>query len=187
MTEVTELLHRWEDGRPEVLDELMPIVYAELRKLARSYVRQERPNHTLSATALVNEAYIRLAGQRSQHWQNRAHFFGIAAQLMRRVLVDHARRKRSDKRGGGETPIEFDEAFGIQRRPSELIALDDALKSFAKLDERGARIVELRQFGGLTNEEVADVLQISPATVKRDWSAAKAWLKREIERPPEGT
>lgn len=180
MTEVTELLNRWGEGKQDVLDQLMPLVYAELRKLARSYVRNERPNHTLNATALVNEAYIRLAGQKSHQWQNRSHFFGIAAQLMRRVLVDHARRKRSDKRGGGEVAIEFDENKGISARPSELIALDDALKAFAQLDERGARIVELRQFGGLTNEEVADVLHISPATVKREWSAAKAWLKREI-------
>ena len=181
MNEVTELLIRWGDGKEDALDRLMPLVYAELRKLARSYVRGERPNHTLNATALVNEAYIRLADQRETQWQNRAHFYGIAAQLMRRVLIDHARKKQSEKRGGGEVPIEFDERIGAPRRPSELIALDDALQSFARIDARGARIVELRQFGGLTVEEVADVLHISPATVKREWTAAKAWLKREID------
>jgi len=181
VTEVTELLIRWGDGNKAALDELMPLVYNELRKLARSYARGERPDHTLNATALVNEAYIRLAGQRSTQWQNRAHFYGIAAQLMRRVLIDHARRKRSDKRGGGEVPIAFEDSMGAPRQPSELLALDDALKSFAAIDERGARIVELRQFGGLSIDEVAEVMHISPATVKREWTAAKAWLKREIE------
>ena len=177
-TDVTMLLNAWSDGKEDALDELMPLVYQELRKLARSYLRAERPEHTLQPTALVNEAYLRLVDQRNVRWQNRRHFFGIAAQLMRRILVDHARKRQSEKRGGGETLIPFEEAKGVPVKARDLVALDDALKDFATIDPRSAKIVELRQFGGLSIDETADVLEISPATVKRDWTVAKAWLRR---------
>ncbi len=177
-TDVTMLLNAWSDGKQDALDELMPLVYQELRKLARSYLRAERPEHTLQPTALVNEAYLRLVDQRNVRWQNRRHFFGIAAQLMRRILVDHARKRQSEKRGGGEALIPFEEAKGVPVKARDLVALDDALKDFATIDPRSAKIVELRQFGGLSIDETADVLEISPATVKRDWTVAKAWLRR---------
>ena len=177
-TDVTMLLNAWSDGSQDALDELMPLVYQELRKLARSYLRAERPEHTLQPTALVNEAYLRLVDQRNVRWQNRRHFFGIAAQLMRRILVDHARKRQSEKRGGGEALVPFEEAKGVPVKARDLVALDDALKDFATIDPRSAKIVELRQFGGLSIDETADVLEISPATVKRDWTVAKAWLRR---------
>ncbi len=177
-TDVTLLLNAWSDGKQDALDELMPLVYQELRKLARSYLRAERPEHTLQPTALVNEAYLRLVDQKNVRWQNRRHFFGIAAQLMRRILVDHARKRQSEKRGGGEALIPFEEAKGVPLKARDLVALDDALKDFATIDPRSAKIVELRQFGGLSIDETADVLEISPATVKRDWTLAKAWLRR---------
>ncbi len=177
-TDVTVLLNAWSDGKQDALDELMPLVYQELRKLARSYLRAERPEHTLQPTALVNEAYLRLVDQRNVRWQNRRHFYGIAAQLMRRILVDHARKRQSEKRGGGEALIPFEEAKGVPVKARDLVALDDALKDFATIDPRSAKIVELRQFGGLSIDETADVLEISPATVKRDWTLAKAWLRR---------
>ena len=177
-TDVTMLLNAWSDGSQDALDELMPLVYQELRKLARSYLRAERPEHTLQPTALVNEAYLRLVDQRNVRWQNRRHFFGIAAQLMRRILVDHARKRQSEKRGGGEALVPFEEAKGVPVKARDLVALDDALKDFATIDPRSAKIVELRQFGRLSIDETADVLEISPATVKRDWTVAKAWLRR---------
>jgi len=177
-TDVTILLNAWSDGKQDALDELMPLVYQELRKLARSYLRAERPEHTLQPTALVNEAYLRLVDQKNVRWQNRRHFYGIAAQLMRRILVDHARKRQSEKRGGGEALIPFEEAKGVPVKARDLVALDDALKDFATIDPRSAKIVELRQFGGLSIDETADVLEISPATVKRDWTLAKAWLRR---------
>jgi RNA polymerase sigma-70 factor (ECF subfamily) len=177
-SDVTMLLKAWSDGNQEALDELMPRVYQELRKLARSYLRAERPDHTLQPTALVNEAYLRLVDQKNVRWQNRRHFYGIAAQLMRRILVDHARKRQSEKRGGGEALIPFEEAKGVPVKARELVALDDALKDFATIDPRSAKIVELRQFGGLSIDETANVLEISPATVKRDWTLAKAWLRR---------
>jgi len=177
-TDVTILLNAWSDGKQDALDELMPLVYQELRKLARSYLRAERPEHTLQPTALVNEAYLRLGDQKNVRWQNRRHFYGIAAQLMRRILVDHARKRQSEKRGGGEALIPFEEAKGVPVKARDLVALDDALKDFATIDPRSAKIVELRQFGGLSIDETADVLEISPATVKRDWTLAKAWLRR---------
>ena len=177
-TDVTVLLNAWSDGKQDALDELMPLVYQELRKLARSYLRAERPEHTLQPTALVNEAYLRLVDQRNVRWRNRRHFYGIAAQLMRRILVDHARKRQSEKRGGGEALIPFEEARGVPVKAQDLVALDDALKDFATIDPRSAKIVELRQFGGLSIDETADVLEISPATVKRDWTLAKAWLRR---------
>ena len=177
-TDVTMLLNAWGDGKQDALDELMPLVYQELRKLARSYLRAERPEHTLQPTALVNEAYLRLVDQKNVRWQNRRHFFGIAAQLMRRILVDHARKRQSEKRGGGQTLILFEDAKGVPAKARDLVALDDALNDFATIDPRSAKIVELRQFGGLSIDETAEVLEISPATVKRDWTVAKAWLRR---------
>ena len=181
-TDVTVLLNAWSDGKQDALDELMPIVYEELRKLARSYLRAERPEHTLQPTALVNEAYLRLVDQRNVRWQNRRHFFGIAAQLMRRILVDHARKRQSEKRGGGDVLIPFEDAKGVPAKARDLVALDDALKDFATIDPRSARIVELRQFGGLSIDETAEVLEISSATVKRDWTVATAWLRRATLR-----
>jgi len=181
-SDVTMLLNAWGAGKQEALDELMPLVYQELRKLARSYLRSERPEHTLQPTALVNEAYLRLVDQKNVRWRNRRHFFGIAAQLMRRILVDHARKRQSEKRGGGEALIPFEDAKGAPAKARDLIALDDALTDFAAIDSRSAKIVELRQFGGLSIDETAEVLSVSPATVKRDWTAAKAWLRRATMR-----
>ena len=181
-TDVTMLLNAWGEGKQEALDELMPLVYQELRKLARSYLRSERPEHTLQPTALVNEAYLRLVDQKNVRWQSRRHFFGIAAQLMRRILVDYARKRQSEKRGGGEALIPFEDAKGVPTKARELVALDDALNDFAAIDPRSAKIVELRQFGGLSIDETAEVLDISPATVKRDWTVAKAWLRRATLR-----
>jgi len=180
---VTQLLQRWSGGDSRALDELTPLVYSEVRKLARSYLRRERPNHTLQPTALVNEAYIRLVDQRRVQWQSRAHFFGIAAQMMRRVLVDHARMRQAEKRGSGENAVVLDEALGVSAgRGLDLVRLDDALEALAVLDGRQARIVELRFFGELSIEETAEVVQVSPATVKREWAAARTWLRRELER-----
>jgi RNA polymerase sigma factor (TIGR02999 family) len=180
---VTQLLQRWSGGDSRALDELTPLVYSEVRKLARSYLRRERPNHTLQPTALVNEAYIRLVDQRRVQWQNRAHFFGIAAQMMRRVLVDHARMRQAEKRGSGENAVVLDDALAVSAdRGVDLVRLDDALEALAALDARQARIVELRFFGELTIEETAEVVQVSPATVKREWAAARTWLRRELER-----
>jgi RNA polymerase sigma factor (TIGR02999 family) len=180
---LTQLLQRWSAGDSRALDELTPLVYAEVRKLARRYLQRERPNHTLQATALVNEAYIRLIDQRSVQWKNRAHFYGIAAQVMRRVLVDHARMRKADKRGSGETPLVLDEALDVSAdRGLDLVHLDDALKALAALDPRQAKIVELRFFGELSIEETAEVVRLSPATVKREWAAARIWLRRELER-----
>jgi len=181
--DVTRLLKAWSGGDSKALDELFPIVYTEVRKLARSYLRRERPDHTLQPTALVNEAYMRLVDQRHVDWQNRAHFFGIAAQVMRRVLVDHARMRQADKRGSGDRPVVLDEALAlVAERTPDVVALDDALRALAELDPRQAQIVELRFFGGLSIEEAAEVIGLSPATVKREWSAARAWLRRELER-----
>lgn len=181
--DVTRLLKAWSSGDRQALDDLMPVVYAEVRKLARSYLRRERSDHTLQATALVNEAYMRLVDQREVHWQNRAHFFGIAAQMMRRILVDHARMRKREKRGSGEDPVLLDEALEVASdRNLDVVALDDALTALADLDSRQAKIVELRFFGGLSIEETAEVTQLSPATVKREWAGARAWLRRELER-----
>jgi RNA polymerase sigma factor (TIGR02999 family) len=181
--DVTQLLKQWSGGNREAFDRLVPAVYAEIRKLARSYLRRERPDHTLQATALVNEAYMRLIDQRSVNWQNRAHFFGIAAQIMRRLLVDHARMKHADKRGSGLSPVVLDEALDVAAdRNLDVVALNDALTVLAELDPRQARIVELRFFGGLSIEEAAEVMQLSPATIKRELLSARAWLRRELER-----
>ena len=180
--ELTELVNAWREGHAESLEKLFPLIYDELRRLAHGYLKSERREHTLSPTALVNEAYLKLAQQRNVQFNNRGHFFAVAARSMRRILVDHARRRSSEKRGGGEVLIEFEEGKGSPIKPSELVALDDALKAYAEQDRRGAHIVELRHFGGLSIDETADALGISPATVKREWVVAKAWLKREATR-----
>jgi RNA polymerase sigma factor (TIGR02999 family) len=161
----------------------MPLVYRELRSLARRYLNKERPDHTLQPTALVHEAYLRLVDQTRADWQNRAQFFGVAAQVMRRVLVDHARARDADRRGGQVLRVSLDEArIAPQERDADLLALDDALNRLAEVDERKSRVVELRFFGGLNVEEAAEVLGVHPATVRRDWTVAKAWLYREISK-----
>ncbi|MCU1258481.1 MAG: polymerase sigma factor [Bryobacterales bacterium] len=180
--EISGLLRAWTEGDKIALDKLTPLVYDELRRLARHYLKSERAGHTLQATALVNEAYLRLVGCERIQWQDRAHFFAVSAQLMRRILVDHARR-RNLKRGGAVQHISLEEAATVGGHPDPgLVALDDALHAFAKLDPRKVRVVEMRFFGGLSVEEAAHVLQISPVTVMRDWSSAKAWLKREMTK-----
>jgi RNA polymerase sigma factor (TIGR02999 family) len=181
--EVTELLRQWSDGRPEALDRLLPEIYAELRRLASSYLRRERPDHTLQPTALVHEAFFKLVDQRAVQWQSRAHFFGIAAQAMRRILVDHARAHAADKRGAGERKVSLDEVQ-IAGAPIDfdILALDEALSRLAVFDPQQSRVVELRFFGGLTMEETAEVLHISPATVGREWTMARAWLYAELKR-----
>jgi len=179
--DVTALLRQWSDGRQDALDRLLPEIYAELRKLASSYLRRERSDHTWQATALVNEAFLRLVDQRAVQWENRAHFFGIAAQMMRRILVDHARAHGAAKRGDGQAPLALDEA--LVAAPSsnvDVLALDEGLTRLAALDPQQARVVELRFFGGLTMEETAVALRISPATVGREWALAKAWLYAEL-------
>ncbi len=177
--DVTALLQEWREGDRKALDRLLPLVYGELRRLAASYLRQERPDHTLQPTALVHEAYLRLTRQRDVVWQNRAHFFGIAAQMMRRILVDHARKRQAAKRDAAAWRVVTGVEDSADRAP-ELLALDSALSSLETLDPQQARVVELRFFAGLTVEETAEVAGISEATVKRDWRTAKAWLRREI-------
>jgi len=179
--DVSQLLIEWSNGDKSALDKLTPLIYDELRRLAHHYMSHERTGHTLQTTALVNEAYLRLVNRKDVHWQNRAHFFGIAAQLMRRILVDHARSKKRAKRGGSDIRVSFNEANALAPvQDLDIVALDEALARLAEVDEQQSRIVELRFFSGLTVEETAEVLSISPATVKRDWSMAKAWLHREI-------
>jgi RNA polymerase sigma factor (TIGR02999 family) len=172
---------RWRDGDHEALEELMPLVYDELRRLAGHYLRQERNDHTLQSTALVHEAYLRLAGQNPPQWQNRAHFFGIAAHLMRQILVEHARGRGAAKRGGGAFRVTLTEAIAApDQLDIDVVELDKALTSLAELDQQQSKIVELRFFGGLTIEDTSEVLGISPATVKRDWTIARAWLYRAM-------
>jgi RNA polymerase sigma factor (TIGR02999 family) len=179
---VTELLRAWGDGDDGALERLTPLVEAELRRLARGYMRRERDGHTLQTTALVNEAFLRLTDARSVRWQDRAHFLGISARLMRRVLVDHARSRGYRKRGGGAQRVTLDEGLVASPRPSvDVVALDRALEALAAVDTRKARMIELRFFGGLSVEETAEVLQVSPDTVKRDWRLAKLWLLRELD------
>jgi len=179
--EVTQLLVTWGNGDEAARDQLMPLVYDELHRLAHQYMNRERPGHTLQTSALVNEAFVRLVGQRDVHWQNRAHFFGIAAQMMRRILVDYARNRHYAKRGGSARQVSLNEALIVsEERSAEVVALDDALKSLAIMDQRKSQIVELRFFGGLSIEETAEVLAVSPGTVMRDWTLAKAWLRREM-------
>lgn len=180
-SEVTRLLQQWSDGREDALDRLLPEVYVELRRLASTYLRKERPNHTLQPTALVNEAFLKLVDQKQVRWQNRAHFFGIAAQAMRRILVDHARAHAAGKRGAGGRPIALDESVAVTpSRDIDLLALDEVLTRLERLDPQQSRIVELRFFGGLTIEETAEVIRISPATIGREWTLAKAWLFAEL-------
>jgi len=179
--DVTQLLVAWTGGDAAALDELMPLVYEELRRLAHHYMSRERPGHTLHTSALVNEAYLRLVDQKNIHWQNRAHFFGIAARLMRQVLVDYARQRRYVKRGGDARRVSLDEAMIVsEERAADVVALDDALNSLAEIDPRQSQIVELRFFGGLNIEETAEVLKVSPGTIMREWTLAKAWLRREM-------
>lgn len=181
---VTQLLNDWSKGDQTALDQLMPLVYAELHRLAASYLSRERSDHTLQPTALVNEAYLRLIDQNSLAWENRAQFFGIAAQMMRRILVNHARDRHADKRGGPDIlRVSLDDAISFfEERDVNLVALDEALTRLAEMDPRQSQIVELRFFGGLTIEEVAAQLHTSPATVKREWATAKLWLLRELSR-----
>jgi RNA polymerase sigma factor (TIGR02999 family) len=182
-TRVTDLLVRWRSGEREALDCLMPLVYDELRQIARHYVARERFGHTLQATAVVNEAYVRLVGQNPPEWKNRAHFFGVAARLMRQILVDHARASQAKKRGGGSLKLTLDGAVASSQGQSlDILALDSALHSLAQLNPQQSQIVELRFFSGLTIEDTSEVLGISPATVKRNWTAARAWLYREMNR-----
>jgi RNA polymerase sigma factor (TIGR02999 family) len=181
--EVTQLLVSWSDGNEAALNQLTPLVYDELRRLASRYLRNERPDHTLQSTDLVHEAYLRLVDQQNVRWQSRAHFFGIAAQMIRRILVDHARRRQAAKRGAGPVKLALDEAVvASEPRDFDLVALDEALENLAKLDPQQSRVVELRFFAGLSIEETAEVLKISSATVKRDWTTAKAWLFRDLSR-----
>jgi RNA polymerase sigma factor (TIGR02999 family) len=179
--QVTGLLVRWREGDREALEELMPLVYDELRRLARHYLRQERSDHTLQSTALVHEAYLRLAGQNPPQWQNRAHFFGIAAHIMRQILVEHARARAAAKRGGGACTLTLEAAVAFPNQTDvDVLALDRALNELSEMDAQQGRIVELRFFGGLTIEDTSEVLGISPATVKRDWVSARAWLYRAM-------
>jgi RNA polymerase sigma-70 factor (ECF subfamily) len=178
--EISIFLRAWSEGDQNALEQLTPIVYAELRRLARRYLRRERQGHSLQATALVNEAYVRLVDYKRMQWRDRAHFFAVSSQLMRRILVEHARRHNL-KRGGDVPHVSLQEASVVAgSRGADLVALDDAMNSLAKIDERKTRVVEMRFFGGLSVEETAEVLKLSPATVMRDWSTAKAWLYREL-------
>jgi RNA polymerase sigma factor (TIGR02999 family) len=181
--EINQLLLAWNEGDQEALDKLIPQVYAELHRLAKHYIEQERPGHVLQTTALVNEAYLRLVDWKKVSWQNRTHFLGISAMLMRHILVDFARSRDCGKRGGAVHPVSMEEAAVIaEEREADFVALDDALTSLAAIDLRKSKIVELRFFGGLSVEETAEVLAISPRTVKREWSLAQAWLHRELSK-----
>jgi RNA polymerase sigma factor (TIGR02999 family) len=180
---ITLLLQGWRNGDRKALDALLPVIYQELRRLARFQLRKERPDHTLQSAALVNEAYLRLSGLNSPQWESRTHFFAIAAQLMRQILVDYARRHVAAKRGGGACKLSLEDAVVLSKRePVDVLLLDDALKALAKIDPRQSNVVELRFFAGLSLEEISEVLDIAPATVQRDWTAARAWLHREISR-----
>jgi len=179
--EVTQLLVAWSNGDQDVRDELMSVVYQELHRLAHHYMKRESPGHTLQTSALVNEAFVRLVDQKNVQWQNRAHFFGIAAQMMRRILVDYARNRRYAKRGGDARQVTLNEDLIVpDQRSADVVALDEALTDLAKFDDRKSKVVELRFFGGLSIEETAEVLAVSPGTVMRDWTLAKAWLKRAM-------
>jgi RNA polymerase sigma factor (TIGR02999 family) len=179
--EITQLLAEWREGNQAALDDLYPLVYDELHRLARRYMSRERKGHTLQTTALINEAYVRLVDQRNVHWANRSHFFAISAQIMRRILIDHARRHAYAKRGGGARQVSLDEtAAVINDDLAEFLRLDEALKSLAELDPRRSQVVELKYFGGLNNDEIAGVLKISKNTVIRDWNMARAWLHSQL-------
>ncbi len=185
--EITAFLTEIRRGNESALDELLPVVYGELRRIAARYLHRERDDHTLQPTALVNEAYLRLVDQRQQDWRNRAHFFAVAAQAMRRILIDHARSRGKAKRGGGAYKVPLDDVLALaEERPEEMIALDDALRALAAVDPRKSRVVELRFFGGLSVEETAEALGVSEMTVMRDWSMARAWLHREMSGGTQG-
>ena len=183
--DVTQLLASWSRGEQAALEQLMPLVYGELRRLASSYLRRERPNHTLQSTALVHEAFLRLVNQRDVQWSNRAHFFAIAAQMIRRILVDYARSQHTEKRGSGAVKLALDEAMAVPLESGldvDLLALNGALDELSRLDARQSRVVELRFFAGLSIEETAEVMKLSRATIKREWNTARAWLFREMTR-----
>jgi len=180
---VTQLLVRWNDGDEAALQQLIPIVHEELRRLARRQMARERPGHTLQPTALVNEAYLRLINLKQMHWQNRAHFFAMGARLMRRILVDFARSRGYQKRGGGAKQVSFSHALDVAGdQPTDVVAFNDALEALAEVDERKSRVVELRFFGGLSVEETAEVLNVSRETIRRDWTFAKMWLLRQLRQ-----
>ena len=181
--DVTQLLVAWGNGDQAARDELMPLVYAELHRLAHRHIKRERPGHTLQTSALVNEAFVRLVDQRDVLWQSRAHFFGIAAQMMRRILVDYARKRRFAKRGGNQLQVSLNEELvAANQRSADVVLLDDALTQLAEIDERKSKVVELKFFGGLSIEETAEALGVSPGTVMRDWTLAKAWLRRAMSQ-----
>lgn len=183
LKEVSGLLAEWSNGNSAARDELMPLVYDQLRRLAQKHMGREDNGHSLQATALVNEAYLRLVDQRKVRWENRAHFFALASRMMRRILVDYARKRRFAKRGGGARKVSLEDAMIVSKeRAEDVVALDEALTRFAVIDPRKAHVVELRFFAGLTNEEIAEVLKVSPVTVRRDWNSAKAWLYRAIRQ-----
>jgi RNA polymerase sigma factor (TIGR02999 family) len=185
--DVTQLLVNWSRGDNAALEELMPLVYGELRRLASAYLRRERSNHTLQSTALVNEAFMRLVNQQDVQWKSRAHFYAIAAQMIRRILVDYARSQHAEKRGAGAVKLVLDEAMAVPQQAADidLLGLNDALERLAELDERQSRIVELRFFTGLSIEETAEVMNLSPASIKREWQTARAWLFREMSNAPD--
>ena len=179
------MLREWSDGKPEALENLLPLVYAELHRQAASFLRRERPGHTLQTTALINEAYLRLIDRRDVNWQSRAHFFAVAARAMRQILVSYARSNQAQKRGGGALKIELDESAILSPEQSkEIVDLHEALERLGTLDARKAQVVELKFFGGLNYDEIAEVLKISPVTVRRDWEFAKLWLYTELHNPP---
>ena len=182
--EITQMLREWSDGKPEVLDNLLPLVYDELHRQAASFLRKERPGHTLQTTALIHEAYLKLIDRRDVQWESRTHFFAVAAQAMRRILVDYARAKHSEKRGGDNIKLSLEKAMLVatEEKGVDLIALDEALDKLTKLDKQQARVIELKYFSGLSLEETAEALHISRATVARDWEAARAWLHRELTK-----
>jgi len=181
--EVTQILQDWSGGDPNAPERLMPLVYDEMRRLARSFLARERGSHTLQPTALVNEAYLRLVDQTRVNWQNRAHFYGIAARMMRRVLIDHARAHAAGKRGAGAIRLSIDDIqVPVEERAASFIDLDEALKTLEQMDERKCKVVEMRFFGGLTDEEIAEVLSVTTRTVLRDWKKARLWLYRELSQ-----
>jgi RNA polymerase sigma factor (TIGR02999 family) len=183
--QITQLLAEWSEGNQSALDELYPLVYEELHRLARRYMSRERKGHTLQTTALINEAYVRLVDQKNVRWANRSHFFAISAQIMRRILIDHARRHGYAKRGGGAQQVSLEEvALVAHDASSELLRLDEALQELAKMDPRRCHVVELRYFGGLSNEEIAGILKVSENTVTRDWNLARAWLYQQLTGSP---
>jgi RNA polymerase sigma factor (TIGR02999 family) len=181
--DITQLLLKWSEGSAAALEDLIPLISPELRRLARKYMQRENPAHTLQTSALINEAYVRLISQQGVEWQNRSHFFAVASQVMRHILIDHARKHQVVKRGGGLLRVSLDEtAVASHERASEFVALDEALTKLALVDSRKSRIVEMRFFGGLTVDEIAEVMKLSPITIKREWRAAKAWLHFEITK-----